>query len=69
MSEIKQILYKYYNLELAIVGGIEFSYKSKIGNNGKSKLTVIEDSGDKYDRKIQNKKKQLCKLYLLHISY
>ena len=45
VSEVKQLIYEYYDLEEAVVDRLELSYKTKIGKSGNEKLVVIEDDG------------------------
>ena len=45
VSEVKQVIYEYYDLEEAVVDRLELSYKTKIGKSGNEKLVVVEDDG------------------------
>ena len=37
VSELKQLIFDYYDLDMAVVDRLELQYKSKIGKNGNEK--------------------------------
>ena len=71
-SELKNIFFQHYNLEDAVVDRLEFSFESKIGDKGNTKIVRIEDDGsmlDKYKiRRHGNKKLPSCIININDIS-
>ena len=43
VSELKQLIFENYDLDMAVVDRLEFQYQSKIGRNGNEKTMIIKD--------------------------
>ena len=59
-DDLKEIIGETYNLEDYIIDRLEFTYKQKLGNNGKTKICVINN----YEESVSEKHSHLSSIML-----